>query len=82
MTFAGFGREKRLISKVHKRLVGIVMQEFFDVLRQPHAIVESLGIAHLIVIEFQQKLKGEILYFPALFSSDRTSSARWNLYPI
>ena len=58
---AGLRREQRLVAKVHQRLVGVVVQELLDVLREADRVIKRLCVPCLVVVEFEQQIEGEIL---------------------
>ncbi|TCR64511.1 hypothetical protein EV561_1649 [Rhizobium sp. BK376] len=63
---AGFGWRQRLVAEIHQRVVGVVVQEFLDVLGQADAVIERLGLLRLVVVEFEQQIEGEVLDLLAL----------------
>ncbi len=65
---ARISREQCLIAEVHQGLVGVVMQEFLDIFRQSHAVIERFRVANFVVVELQKKFEGKILDFLLLFS--------------
>ena len=59
-------REQRLVAEVHQRLVAVVAQELLDVIGQAHAIVQRLGVLHLVVVQLVEQVVCVVLQIQAL----------------
>ena len=66
--------EKRWISEIHQRLVAVVSQELFDILRQSDRLVEAARVLHLVVIQLVEQVVGVVAQFAAFVLADPLKS--------
>ena len=63
---ANLSREQSRVTEVHQRLVAVVAQELLDVIGQAHAIVQRLGVLHLVVVQLVEQVVRVVLQIQAL----------------